>query len=247
MQQYLLHPHVHMCVTDDHAVLLDLRQDKYIGIGPGQMDVLAASIKGWPGAGALISIKAKGPPAIPAPGGGEGPLSKMIASGMLTTDPTIGKEARPPLLPRPEATLTEPDLEARPRPTAGQITHFLTASLTARTILRRRPIHSVVERAKTRKDRHSPAGGESQGALQSTRNLVDAFLYLRPLLFDAKDECLYDSFALIEYLARYDVFPTWVFGVQTRPFKAHSWVQHGDLVFNDTPEYVRHFTPILTV
>jgi hypothetical protein len=35
--------------------------------------------------------------------------------------------------------------------------------------------------------------------------------------------------------------------VQTKPFAAHCWVQQGDVVFNDTPEHVRRYTPILAV
>ena len=49
------------------------------------------------------------------------------------------------------------------------------------------------------------------------------------------------------FLARYGVFPTWVFGVKTDPFYPHCWIQQGDFVFNDTPDYIRGFSPILVV
>lgn len=48
MSQYLLASHVYLCVTDDHVVLLDLKRDKYLGVGRGQMKALAACVKGWP-------------------------------------------------------------------------------------------------------------------------------------------------------------------------------------------------------
>jgi hypothetical protein len=35
--------------------------------------------------------------------------------------------------------------------------------------------------------------------------------------------------------------------VQTRPFAAHCWVQHGDIVCNDTVEHVSGYTPIMVV
>ncbi len=239
MQQYFLNPHVHLCVTEDHVVLLDLQRDKYIGIGPGQMEALAAQIKGWPAG----SRGQAGEPVRPEPGTpAKSPLTKMIDSGMLTTDPAVGKDARPLVLPQPETTLTEADLESRPDPTAGQIAGFIGASIVARLSLRWRPIQSVVTHVQRRK--HRRAGAVD---LAKARELVEAFLYLRPLLFGARDECLYDSLALIEFLARHGVFPTWVFGVQTRPFLAHSWVQHEGIVFNDTPDYVHRFTPIMAI
>ena len=40
MSQYLLAPHVYLCVTDDHVVLLDLKRDKYVGVGRAQMRAL---------------------------------------------------------------------------------------------------------------------------------------------------------------------------------------------------------------
>jgi hypothetical protein len=239
MQQYLLHPHVHLCVTDDHVVLLDLQRDKYLGIAPSQIPELAATVKGWPSA----------PPApanTPTPTAPtDGMLKKMLTSGMLTTDPAVGKEAKPVALPRPARTLTEAELEARPSPRAGQVASFLTAALSSRVRLKRQSIQAVVERVRVRKQRRSAL--TAQPDLSTAREHVEAFLYLRPLLFGARDECLYDSLALIEFLARYKLHPTWVFGVQTRPFLAHSWVQHEDIVFNDTPEYVARFTPILAV
>jgi hypothetical protein len=52
---------------------------------------------------------------------------------------------------------------------------------------------------------------------------------------------------LVNFLAGYGVFPQWVFGVKTDPFYAHCWVQQGSFVFNDTPDYIRGFSPILVV
>ena len=83
--------------------------------------------------------------------------------------------------------------------------------------------------------------------LDVARPAVAAFIRLRPLLFRAQDACLFDSLALMRYLSYYGVFPTCVLGVQTGPFAAHCWVQYQGIVFNDAPEYVRRFTPILAV
>jgi hypothetical protein len=77
--------------------------------------------------------------------------------------------------------------------------------------------------------------------------LVGAFLTLRPFFFAAKDACLFDALSLSEFLATYGVFPNWVFGVQSRPFAAHCWLQLDGLVLNDTIEHVERYTPIMVV
>jgi len=70
---------------------------------------------------------------------------------------------------------------------------------------------------------------------------------LRPLVFTARDQCLFDSLALMNFLADECLFPRWVVGVKTSPFRAHSWVQFGDTVLNDQHENVRRFRSILVV
>jgi hypothetical protein len=92
------------------------------------------------------------------------------------------------------------------------------------------------------------AAGRSGGVdTQVARRATEAFIRLRPLLFGAQDACLYDSLALARFLSYYGQYPTCVIGVQTSPFGAHCWVQEGAFVFNDEPEHVRRFTPILAV
>jgi len=78
------------------------------------------------------------------------------------------------------------------------------------------------------------------------RSLVRVFArlrwyYPRPYL------CLFDSLALLHFLARFDLFPDWVFGVSADPFEAHCSVQLGDVVLNDTVERVSALIPIMSV
>ena len=248
MSQYLLAPHVHLCVTDDHAVLLDLKRDKYIGVGRAQMRALHQRVKGWP---AVPPASGETAP-LPAASSADTLLSRMLASGMLTTDAARGKEAVPASMPRPQATLAEVDpassgdlFDTRPALSARHVLNFLLACTMARLSLRFRSIASVVARAAARKARH---GRTRLGVdMEAARRHVAAYVYLRPLLFTAKDACLFDALALTNYLARFGIFATWVFGVQTGPFAAHSWVQHDDVVLNDTPDNVRRYAPILTV
>lgn len=234
-QKYWLSSHVHVCVTQDHAVLLDLRRDKYIGIAREHMPALAASVIGWP---------ATGQPAVESAPLAEPVLRDLLSTNVLTADPAAGKEARSPVMPRPRFAAVEADLDDRPRVTVRNVFQLLLAAVKAKALLKWRPIEAIVARVRHRKEQQCASGAFD---LDAARPIVAAFLQLRPLVFATKDECLFDSLVLVEFLALHDLFPVWLFGVATNPFKAHSWVQAGDRVLNDLPERVCRFTPILAV
>lgn len=75
-------------------------------------------------------------------------------------------------------------------------------------------------------------------------DVVCVFEQLRPWLLTARDQCLLDSLALMHFLALRRLYPHIVIGVRSHPFRAHAWVQTGDLVLNDLHENVRRFQPI---
>jgi hypothetical protein len=58
------------------------------------------------------------------------------------------------------------------------------------------------------------------------------------------DLCLSRSTALSLRLSRLGLGADLVMGVRLIPFTAHSWVQIGDTVLNDSPEEVSRYTPI---
>jgi hypothetical protein len=229
------------------VVLLDLQRDKYVGVDREQMASLAASVKGWPWGGSVPQLEpSSAADAVRTSNTrSDTVIRKMLAAGMLTTDPAVGKEARPVEMPHAETALVEEDLEAQPEVSLTHVVRFLRAALITVLGLRLRSIGFVITRASARK---AAAGATRQALdLDAARGVVAAFIRLRPLLFGAQDACLFDSLALIRFLSYYGVFPTCVIGVQTGPFGAHCWVQHEAVVFNDAPEYVRRYTPILTV
>ena len=243
MQSYFLAPHVYSCVTDDHVVLLDLERDKYVGVAREQVSALAGRVKGWPLTGSAHPDAASEGSAPKARA--ESVFAKMLAAGMLTTDPTIGKEASPLRMAEAAAALIEPDLEWRPRIAFLDVVRFLLASAMTALALRLRPIRSVISGVTRRKAKAAASCGSVDIAI--ARRATEAFIRLRPLLFGAQDACLYDSICLVRFLSWYGQYPACVIGVQTGPFGAHCWVQEGAFVFNDAPEYVRRFTPILAV
>jgi Transglutaminase-like superfamily len=226
-------------------VLLDLQRDKYVGVDREQMSSLAARVKGWPLPGAAPSAESAADTVRAPDARADAVVGKMLAAGMLTTDPAVGKEATPVEMPRAEAALVEEDLETRPAITFNNVSRFLRATAMTALALRLRSIESVIAGVAA-----SKAAARAKGApleMHEARRAVAAFVRLRPLLFGAQDACLFDSLALMRFLSYYGCFPTCVIGVQTGPFGAHCWIQHGAVVFNDAPEYVRRYTPILAV
>jgi Transglutaminase-like superfamily len=239
---YFLSPHVHVCVAGKQVILLDLERDKYLAVAHAHP--VGRWVRGWPlpqtGPVAAVqdSVPARGP------GPENGLLAQMISQRLLVTDPAVGKEAAPVVADKPKVALVEYDLHVRPRATPRQLWNFCAAFAVARWSLRHRPIKEVVLAARLRKKR---AAATAPVDIAEVRELVTAFVHVRPLFYTARDGCLLDSVTLTHFLARYGVFPTWVFGVKTDPFYAHCWVQQGDYVFNDTPDFIKGFSPILVV
>jgi transglutaminase superfamily protein len=239
---YFLSPHVHVCVAGKQVVLLDLERDKYLSMASGSP--IGRWVRGWPAPPSDSAAPEEDSTSPPESDAEHRLLAKMIAQGLLVQDAAIGKEASPVVADPPEYAIVEYDLNSRPSTTLEHLWRVCTAYTSAKWALRRRPIKEVVETACLRKTHASSTG---RWDADTVRPLVTAFTYLRPLFFTSKDACLLDSLTLVNFLAGYSVFPEWVFGVKTDPFHAHCWVQQGGFVFNDTPDYVRGFSPILVV
>lgn len=252
---YFLSPHVHVCVAGRQVVLLDLERDKYLALA--QEHPVGRWVRGWPvpPSGAESRAQEGGAPAaprsdsaVPAESGadvaGNALLSKMISQGLLVTDPALGKEAAPVVVQSPKVAVVEYDLNVRPQTTLLQLRRLFTAYLAAKRSLKHRPIKEVVWAVQERRSRAQPVSAVDIGTV---RPLVTAFVHLRPLCYTAREACLLDSLTLLNFLARYGVYPQWIFGVKTDPFYAHCWVQQGEFAFNDNPDYLKGFTPILVV
>jgi hypothetical protein len=201
------------------------------------MHTLADCIEGWPAGNTMV-------PTAVAETDTAKVIQQMIAADMLTSDLQAGKLATPTTADSPQSALIDGYVEHRPAIRPKDVWYFLTASLISQLLLRRRN----VERAIAHLQSHTRKRDDAQDPdLSFARERVAIFKRLRPLLYTARGACLFDSLALCIFLSRYRLFPRWIFGVTTRPFEAHCWVQHRGTVFNDTPEHVGSFTPILVV
>jgi Transglutaminase-like superfamily len=239
MARYALADHVFVCLNGEHLVILDLKEDRYWALEAAQTAGLGALVDGWP-----VAATEEAQSADSASPEANAAIEVLKGRGLLTEGIPPGKAATPITAIAPMRELvSEAETSAGTR--LGSWLKFFTASALAKLRLRTWPFERVIQRVKRRKELE----GRNASPLDAewARKLVEAFARYRVFLFSSKDECLYDSLALLEFLARYGIYPDWVFGVQTRPFAAHCWVQHGDIVFNDTVEHVSGYTPIMVV
>lgn len=239
--RYWLRRHVYVCAPQDSVVFLDVKRDRYFGLSGRQLEALSMVVEGWPSvqrpSSTIQSISIS--QAIHV-------ADQCVAAGLLTQDLTAGKPAAPPALSL-TADLVSVGVDVR---SCGRVRpldtlHFIIACLRAVSLLRFRPLEAIVRRVAGRKQQ-APSNSTSD-SLETLVTLVCKFRKLRSFLPTDKDQCLFLALALIEFLAHYRQFPTWVIGVQTNPWAAHSWVQQESLVLDASPETVRFYTPILAI
>jgi hypothetical protein len=235
---YWLAPHVYVCRTDDHVVLLDLQRDEYLGIADADSDLLARFVADWPG---RASRNGESQHASTL-------LDDFLEAGILTRDPRAGKPATILAVPRAQRGLLDDYSPVRTRVSSRDACRFSAAVITAKWLLRRKSVAPAVMHVRGRQAVLPAEAARSEPVDESrARDAVAIFERLRPFLTTSRDACLFDSLALSEFLAPHGMFPQWIFGVATRPFAAHCWLQEGGLVYNDTPDNVRRFTPIMAV
>lgn len=192
--------------------------------------MLAAWVRGWPGK-------------APRTGGGIAPeqlLARLLSIGVITSSREAGKSARADrVLPATVGLIEhyfDPDVSVKPADVFG----FIACTSLARMLLRFRTFEQLGARLALRR-RHSILD------VSTARLRVRAFDRLRPLRFRTRNMCLLDSLSLSEFLAGSGLFPNWVFGVRTEPFAAHCWLQQDGFVFNETPDIVARFTPVMAL
>ncbi len=223
--------HAFFCLADDHYVFLDLRSDEYLCLGRTQSDEFKDLINGR----RLDERSAV--------------VRTLLEQGLLVEDEARGKRPAPPQVDTASTSLVvgaDAGQVHAGRPAIGpaHVRKFFAAAAAASWSLRWQSIENtvrVVERRKrARRDAFAPADRAKMVDLFAIFQALRPY-YPRPYL------CLFDSLALIHFLARFGVFPQWVYGVRLEPWGAHCWVQSGDTVVNDIVDNVNDYTPIMSV
>ena len=148
--------HIHVCVTAAGCVILDLRRDKYLGLGREQTELLADAVPGWPQPVWQRSLCFDGRARLEA---ANATCESLLADGVLEWI-SEGEGARVVAALRDmrgEWISIGDELEVSGRVTLGRIVHFLAACCWARHSLAWRPFSSIVEQVRARKMRG--AGG----------------------------------------------------------------------------------------
>jgi hypothetical protein len=230
---YSLAPHVHACRTREHVVLLDLKQDRYLGVDRAQCAALQGTVCGLPNPDEPLTQQQDKKNAARLL------IEDLLDQGILVPDKSVPPPHKPSL-PGPAEALIDGYELIEVSVTWQDALKFLWATLHTLTQAHCASLEARILNASSRS--HTP-WTKAQVAL--ARKRVAVFRRLRPLAYTANNECLFHSLALRRFLAMDRLSTSLVFGVATNPFKAHCWLQRGSIVISDQPEYVREYSPIL--
>ena len=238
MTPYHFPAHVHYAVLQDAVIFMDLKSDRYSLLTDEKARLFTALFVPAPRAleRALFIDRS-------APGRSTRAASSLVTELLDCKLLAPGTDAAPvtrPNLPPPGDDFLADDTDST-HIRLRDIGRFLTACLFAAWRLRSTTIEATVRAVERRRRADTPEHPPDRSAL---RHLVALFRRLRPL-FPKDALCLFDSLALLEFLARYGCFPHWVFAVTLNPWSAHCWVQYADVALNEDAERARHYTVIL--
>ena len=244
--QYFLRREVFFCFSDKNVVFRDIRGDDYFALPITTTSAFKAALAGWPKQIEvdLGEAKASIDDSYLA-------LEEMLIQGFLTKDPAKGKEAIPFISTAPRASLRKDDATVSAESENQHAMEFFTAARDATDLLRAcenspevgpwKITLELLDMIRTRREKNASAWNTAKA-----QTLATIAQELRPW-FDEKPVCTLDSLVVIEFFARHDLYPDWVFGIRANPPDAHCWVQHKDMLVNDTVDVVTQFTPIMAI
>jgi len=236
--RYFLTSQSYCCEFDDGAIILELRGGTYLGIDAEHLPKLRHRIGNWPhGLGHDASN------ALADGADFERLIATLLARGILTTTPTRAQSSGSQ---NPSTTLMTTNCgAARHRIPIVHTAQFLASLF----LVLLHGGHLGLASLLTWIRRRQPKAYyyDNSASDDRCREALVSFFRLRIWFYTALRHCLFDSLVLCVFLTRRSIPCTLVIGVSTKPFAAHSWVQFGECVLNDTAEHVQSFTPILAI
>ncbi|MCR5869487.1 MULTISPECIES: lasso peptide biosynthesis B2 protein [unclassified Sphingomonas] len=207
------------CITSGEPVFLDTLADRYFCLAAGEQAAFLALLRD------------------PAD-----PVARHAIATVGLLEPDIGPDAVA-LTPAQSVGITASLLDA-PGSRTDVVTFAHAGIRRARTAvaLRRSGLGAVLSDFAGRKRRMR------QSARRDDEIAAMAQGHERLALITASlDQCLPRSLALAHHLVDRGHSADLVLAVHLRPFKAHCWVQVGELLVNDRSDTVAPFTPILVL
>jgi hypothetical protein len=235
---YFLSKDCFVCHAQDYWIILNTKRDRYLCVTHADLMSIGSCLHGWEGHTTGIDSS------VQPFGSSDGLVESLISNGIITVDRNEGKPFAESGFPIRESAIQIP----RHLGTAGIpfpcVARFFLACARVDWRLRRQELSCTLAGIECRRRRTGPSGAYHDVACNSM--LIAIFKELRPF-YPRAYLCLFDSLALIEFLASYSFFPKIIFGVISDPFQAHCWVQDGSVVLNDNLERVEKYQPILSV
>lgn len=219
----------YVCEHASSAIFLNLRRNRYLAVDAETLIQVRPWVRGWAD---LAEIRPPSPPSI---------VQELVSGGLLTPYEMAGKCFEAPDVRVGDSIFEHASLGLR-RPKSLAVLNFMRAYTMAAGCFRARRIAFFINRL-LRKDLSGPT--EDSKMLEHIAGAVRCFNAIRLWAYTAKRACLLDSLVLTAYLAFERLPSTLIFGVKTKPFGAHAWVQYGPHVLNDDVESVLEYTPIL--
>lgn len=242
LSRYYLPAHVLGCATPTGAVFLDLKKNRYMGVGEEESRALLSLLRSQPNWRTNASTLLDASPSQDAE-----PIACELAKiGLLTKDPPQDAYLQQsPLAPQAPLMSVGEELEYDAKIDLLSLTRFLSACWSTRGALRAVTLYPIAQRIALAKRRLT--NSSSAADREAILDITCRYRRLRPYFFTARNECLFHALSLVTFLLSFGLPANWVIGVRTKPWGAHSWAQYDNLILDSTPEKVYEYQPILTV
>jgi hypothetical protein len=235
---YFLSKDCFVCNIQDYWIILSASRDRYMCVTHADLASIGHRLHGWQDRGNAAEYFAK------FDSEADTLIDSLTLKGIVTANPSDGKPFAESKWLVCESGVENPEPDAPAKRPLFRVTRFFLACARIDWNLRKKNLFGTLSRIERRR-LHVPLSAAICNVTYAS-TLIAAFKELRPL-YPRPYLCLFDSLALLEFLASYRVFPQMVFGVVADPFQAHCWLQEGNVVLNDDIERVGKYKPILSV
>ena len=235
---YFLSKDCYVCRAQNYWVILNAGRDRYSCVTHADIASIGGRLHGW-------RNESEATEHIPRFGAeADNLIESLMSNGLLTANSSDGKPFAESECTACERAMEILDPIVPSKHSASRMARFFLACGKIDWHLRKRKLSRTLARIEQRRILARSSAPVRDGPHIS--RLMAAFKDLRPF-YPRPYLCLFDSLALLEFLAGYRSFPRIVFGVVADPFHAHCWLQEGNMVLNDDLERIGHYKPILSL
>jgi hypothetical protein len=237
MLRYRLAPTAFACACRGDIVILDVARNRYLAVN--NAPTMDRHVIDWPGSSGFDGSAF--PSSTQEADETRSTIGALLSRGLIERTHEMRSASTAPRIQRVAHEWTGDDLDDCPASwrEACQFARIMLATLVR---LRFTPLRRILDIFRAGRDRLA-----TNSDPRAAQRLIQVFACLRPYALSATSTCLLDALALGTFLVSNGQRCSLVFGVRTRPFAAHCWLQNDATVMNDTIETVAAFTPIMVV